>query len=141
MAGSFNRVILVGNLVRDPEIRYVGSGAAVTKFTLAVNRRTKQQDETDFIDIVAWEKLAETCNTYLKKGMSCLVEGRLSIRSYEDKEGQKRKSTEIVINTMQMLDRQQQRRNEGDEGTEAFGNGSARRGGVETEALDDEIPF
>lgn len=137
MAGSFNRVILVGNLVRDPEIRYVGSGAAVTKFTLAVNRRSKQQDETDFIDIVAWEKLAETCNTYLKKGMSCLVEGRLSIRSYEDKEGQKRKSTEIVINTMQMLDRQQRR----DEAAEPFGNGSAQRGGVDTEALDDEIPF
>ncbi|MBC5828756.1 MAG: single-stranded DNA-binding protein [Candidatus Eremiobacteraeota bacterium] len=140
MAGSFNRVILVGNLVRDPEIRYIGSGAAVTKFTLAVNRRSKQQEETDFIDIVAWEKLAETCNTYLKKGMSCLVEGRLSIRSYEDKEGQKRKSTEIVINSMQMLDRQQ-RRDGADDNSEPFGNGSARRGGVDSEALDDEIPF
>ncbi len=140
MAGSFNRVILVGNLVRDPEIRYVGSGAAVTKFTLAVNRRSKQQEETDFIDIVAWEKLAETCNTYLKKGMSCLVEGRLSIRSYEDKEGQKRKSTEVVINTMQMLDRQA-RRDSSDGGGEPFSNGSAARGGLETEALDDEIPF
>ncbi len=105
MAGSFNRVILVGNLTRDPEMRYVGSGAGVVKFTLAVNRRTKQAEETDFIDIVAWDKLAETCNTYLKKGMSCLVEGRLSIRSYDDKDGNKRKATEVVINTMQMLDR------------------------------------
>ena len=105
MAGSFNRIILVGNLTRDPEIRYVGSGAAVTKFTLAVNRRTKQNDEVDFIDIVAWEKLAETCNTYLKKGMSVLVEGRLSIRGYETKDGDKRKATEVVCNTMQMLDR------------------------------------
>ena len=105
MAGSYNKIILVGNLTRDPEIRYVGSGAAVTKFTLAVNRRSKQQEETDFIDIVAWDKLAETCNTYLKKGMSCLVEGRLSIRSYETKEGEKRKATEVVCNTMQMLDR------------------------------------
>ena len=105
MAGSFNRCIFVGNLVRDPEIRYVGSGAAVTKFTLAVNRRSKQQEETDFIDMVAWDKLAETCNTYLKKGMSVLVEGRLSIRSYETKEGEKRKATEVVINVMQMLDR------------------------------------
>src|SRR5476649_1504885 len=105
MAGSFNKIILVGNLTRDPEIRYVGSGAAVTKFTLAVNRRSKQQEETDFIDIVAWDKLAETCNTYLKKGMSVCVDGRLSIRSYETKEGEKRKATEIVINTMQMLDR------------------------------------
>ncbi|MBV8490771.1 MAG: single-stranded DNA-binding protein, partial [Candidatus Eremiobacteraeota bacterium] len=83
---------MVGNLVRDPEIRYVGSGAAVTKFTLAVNRRSKQQEETDFIDYVAWDKLAETCNTYLNKGMSCLVDGRLSIRSYETKEGEKRKA-------------------------------------------------
>src|SRR5580700_2019599 len=105
MAGSYNKIILVGNLTRDPEIRYVGSGAAVTKFTLAVNRRSKQQEETDFIDMVAWDKLAETCNTYLKKGMSVLVEGRLSIRSYETKEGEKRKATEVVINVMQMLDR------------------------------------
>ena len=70
-----------------------------------INRRSKQQEETDFIDCVAWDKLAETCNTYLKKGMSCLVDGRLSIRSYETKEGEKRKATEVVVNTMQMLDR------------------------------------
>ena len=87
MAGSFNRITLVGNLTRDPEIRYVGSGAAVTKFTLAVNRRSKQQEETDYIDCVAWDKLAETCNTYLKKGMSCLVDGRLSIRQLRDQRG------------------------------------------------------
>src|ERR1039458_8153964 len=105
MAGSYNRIILVGNLTRDPEIRYVGSGAAVTKFTLAVNRRSKEKEEVDYIDVVAWDKLAETCNTYLKKGMSCLVEGRLSIRSYETKEGEKRKATEGVCNSMQMLDR------------------------------------
>ena len=140
MAGSFNKVILVGNLVRDPEIRYVGSGAAVTKFTLAVNRRSKQQEETDFVDIVAWEKLAETCNTYLKKGMSCLVEGRLSIRSYEDKEGVKRKATEVVINTMQMLDRAQRR--EGFDDDHAGAPVAARAGGgADLEALDDEIPF
>jgi single-strand DNA-binding protein len=142
MAGSFNRITLVGNLVRDPEIRYVGSGAAVTKFTLAVNRRTKQQDETDFIDCVAWDKLAETCNTYLKKGMSCLVDGRLSIRSYETKEGEKRKAAEVVVNTMQMLDRANR---SGD------GGGSYERpraaapaasgGGFDDEHLEDEIPF
>ncbi|MBV8363450.1 MAG: single-stranded DNA-binding protein [Candidatus Eremiobacteraeota bacterium] len=140
MAGSFNRVILVGNLVRDPEIRYVGSGAAVTKFTLAVNRRAKQQEETDFIDIVAWEKLAETCNTYLKKGMSCLVEGRLSIRSYEDKEGQKRKSTEVVINTMQMLDRAP-RRETFDEDQAPVGVGAGAPRQISDGDLDEEIPF
>ena len=145
MAGSFNRITLVGNLTRDPEIRYVGSGAAVTKFTLAVNRRSKQQEETDYIDCVAWDKLAETCNTYLKKGMSCLVDGRLSIRSYETKEGEKRKATEVVVNTMQMLDRAN--RAGGDGGTyersrpsspTANGTGGANY----DDALDEEeIPF
>jgi single-strand DNA-binding protein len=109
MAGSYNRVILVGTLTRDPEIRYVQSGSAVTNFSIAVNRRTKGGDETTYVDIVAWDsgnyKLAEICNTYLKKGMSVLVEGRLVIRSYEDKAGNKRKQTEIVIDNMQMLDR------------------------------------
>lgn len=143
MAGSYNRVILVGNLVRDPEIRYVGSGAAVTKFTLAVNRRSKQQEETDFIDIVAWDKLAETCNTYLKKGMSVLVEGRLSIRSYETKEGEKRKAAEVVVNVMQMLDRAN--RGGGDGGSYERPAGGARSGAgasnmEEDEALE-EIPF
>ena len=141
MAGSFNRVILVGNLVRDPEIRYIASGTPVTKFTLAVNRRVKGQDEADFIDIVAWDKLAETCNTYLKKGSSCLVEGRLSIRSYEDKEGVKRKASEVVINTMQMLT---SRGGAGGAGGDFPDNGGATHGSraeVEKEALDDEIPF
>jgi single-strand DNA-binding protein len=146
MAGSFNRITLVGNLTRDPEIRYVGSGAAVTKFTLAVNRRSKQQEETDYIDCVAWDKLAETCNTYLKKGMSCLVDGRLSIRSYDDKDGNKRKATEVVVNTMQMLDRAN--RGEGGGGgyerpraaAPAGGNGGG--GGYDDSALDEEeIPF
>ena len=123
MAGSFNRITLVGNLTRDPEIRYVGSGAAVTKFTLAVNRRSKQQEETDYIDCVAWDKLAETCNTYLKKGMSCLVDGRLSIRSYETKEGEKRKATEVVVNTMQMLDRAGRGGGGGDMGGDEDGGG------------------
>src|ERR1700734_894483 len=120
MAGSYNRVILVGNLTRDPEIRYVQSGSAVTKFALAVNRRTKSGDDTTFVDIVAWDngnyKLAETCNTYLKKGMSVLVEGRLAIRSYDDKDGNKRKATEVVIDQMQMLDSRGGPRTDGDGG-------------------------
>src|SRR5579862_3979342 len=105
MAASFNKVILVGNVVRDPEIRYVGSGAGVTKFSIAVNpnKRDAKPEGTLFVDLVAWDKLAETCNTYLKKGMNVLVEGRLVIRSYDDKDGNKRKATEVVINTMQML--------------------------------------
>jgi single-strand DNA-binding protein len=154
MAGSFNRITLVGNLTRDPEIRYVGSGAAVTKFTLAVNRRSKQQEETDYVDCVAWDKLAETCNTYLKKGMSCLVDGRLSIRSYETKEGEKRKAAEVVVNTMQMLDRAGRSGGEGGgsyerparpAASEAAGPGASGNGGgganYEDSLDEEEIPF
>jgi single-strand DNA-binding protein len=149
MAGSFNRITLVGNLTRDPEIRYVGSGAAVTKFTLAVNRRAKQQEETDYVDCVAWDKLAETCNTYLKKGMSCLVDGRLSIRSYETKEGEKRKAAEVVVNTMQMLDRPNRGGGEGGGSYErparpaATDAGATAGGGAnyEDSLEDEEVPF
>jgi single-strand DNA-binding protein len=86
MAASFNKVILVGNLTRDPEIRYINSGSPVTKFRIAVNpnKRDAKPEDTMYVDIVAWERLAETCNTYLKKGSPVLVEGRLSIRSYDD---------------------------------------------------------
>jgi single-strand DNA-binding protein len=150
MAGSYNRVILVGNLTRDPEIRYVQSGSAVTKFALAVNRRTKNGDDTTFVDIVAWDsgnyKLAETCNTYLKKGMSVLVEGRLVIRSYDDKDGNKRKATEVVIDAMQMLDSRGGSRPEGAEGGYERSAAPSRpatpaAGFDEDAALEDEIPF
>jgi single-strand DNA-binding protein len=156
MAGSYNRVILVGNLTRDPEIRYVQSGSAVTKFSLAINRRTKGGDETTYVDIVAWDsgnyKLAETCNTYLKKGMSVLVEGRLVIRSFEDKDGNKRKATEVVIDAMQMLDRAGASvgagggsRSNGDGGSydnvRPMAKAGASHSGLDEEQLDDEIPF
>ena len=141
MAASFNKVILVGTLVRDPEIRYIGSGAGVTKFRLAVNpnKRDAKPEDTLFIDIVAWDKLAETCNTYLKKGQQCLVEGRLSIRQYDDKDGNKRQSTEVVINTMQMLGGPRDRQDGGDSFAAA---GAPVGGGARTDdALDEEIPF
>lgn len=140
MAASFNKVILVGTLVRDPEIRYIGSGAGVTKFRLAVNpnKRDAKPEDTLFIDIVAWDKLAETCNTYLKKGQQCLVEGRLSIRQYDDKEGNKRQSTEVVINTMQMLGGPRDRQDSGDSFAAA---GAPVGGGRMDDGLDEEIPF
>jgi single-strand DNA-binding protein len=105
MPGNYNRVILVGNLTRDPESKTIDSGSSVCKFGLAVNRKTKSNEETMFVDIVAWEKLAELCQQYLTKGRSVLVEGRLVIRSYEDNTGVKRKATEVVIDSMQMLDK------------------------------------
>jgi single-strand DNA-binding protein len=149
MAGSYNRIILVGNLTRDPEIRYTQSGKAVTKFSLAVNN-PRNKEETTFVDIVAWDRLGETCNTYLKKGASALVEGRLVIRSYDDKDGNKRKATEVVIDNMQMLS---SRGATGGESTGDDYNNAAyagARSGVGNGAsasdsfgddLDDEIPF
>jgi single-strand DNA-binding protein len=127
MAGSYNRVILVGNLTRDPEIRYTQSGKGVTKFTLAVNN-PRNKEETTFVDIVAWDRLGETCNTYLKKGSNTLVEGRLVIRSYDDKDGNKRKATEVVIDNMQMLGSRSDRVG-GEEGGDSNGGGGYNGGG------------
>src|SRR5579862_1194076 len=124
MAGSYNRVILVGNLTRDPEIRYTQSGKGVTKFTLAVNN-PRNKEETTFVDIVAWDRLGETCNTYLKKGSNCLVEGRLVIRSYDDKDGNKRKATEVVIDNMQMLGSRRDGGGSGDSGG-GYSGGNSR---------------
>jgi single-strand DNA-binding protein len=147
MAGSYNRVILVGNLTRDPEIRYTQSGKGVTKFTLAVNN-PRNKEETTFVDIVAWDRLGETCNTYLKKGSNCLVEGRLVIRSYDDKDGNKRKATEVVIDNMQMLGSRPAGSGSADEGGGYNGGGRsaapAHAGGTGDsfgDDLDDEIPF
>lgn len=103
-----NKVILVGRLTKDPEIRYTQAGKAIASFTLAVDRyRSQAQAEktADFIPIVAWEKLAETCGNYLTKGTRVLVEGRLQIRSYETNEGQKRWVTEVVISDMEFLEK------------------------------------
>jgi single-strand DNA-binding protein len=144
MAGSYNRIVLVGNLTRDPEIRYVdGGGKAVTKFALAVNRRTKSGDETMFIDIVAWDRLGEICNQYLKKGMSALVEGRLAIRKYETKEGEKRTAVEVVASDMQMLDKRSAGNGDGGSyGSRASAPAGAGAAGEGTEEeVGDEIPF
>jgi single-strand DNA-binding protein len=144
MAGSYNRVILVGNLTRDPEIRYTQSGKGVTKFTLAVNN-PRNKEETTFVDVVAWDRLGETCNTYLKKGSNCLVEGRLVIRSYDDKDGNKRKATEVVIDNMQMLGSPRDRATGGgdDAGGGFNGGGAAPRSTSDAfgDELEDEIPF
>ena len=102
---SYNKLTIIGNVVRDPEIRYVDGGQkSVTKWSLAVNRKSKLGDEVMFIDIIAWDRLSEICNQYLKKGMSILVEGRLVIREYTNKDGEKRKAIEVVASEMQMLD-------------------------------------
>lgn len=103
-----NRVILIGRLTRDPELRYVPSGQPVASFTLAVDRPFTNQAgerETDFIDIVAWRKLADQVSQHLSKGRLVAVEGRLQIRSYETQDGQKRKVAEVVADAVRFLDR------------------------------------
>src|SRR5512138_592795 len=105
---SINKVILIGNLGRDPELRYTQGGQAVANFTLATNERfsTKdgdKQERTEWHRIVAWGRTGELCAQYLSKGRSVYIEGRLQTREWEDKEGQKRRTTEIVAQTVQFL--------------------------------------
>ena len=97
-----NRVILIGRLTRDPELRYTQQGTAVARFTLAINRKFKRE-ETDFIDIVVWQKQAENCAQYLTKGQLAMVEGRLQVRNYEGQDGQKRKAVEVVADDVKFL--------------------------------------
>ena len=105
---SFNKVLLIGNLTKDPELRYTPQGIAVVNLRLAVNRRFRnrnqeQKEEVCFITVVAWDKQAESCNQYLQKGRSILVEGRLQSRSWEDSSGQKRNVIEVRAERVQFL--------------------------------------
>lgn len=103
-----NRAILIGRLTKDPELRYTPSGVAVASFTLAVGRNfTNQQGEreADFIPIVVWRKQAENCANYIGKGSLVAVEGRIQVRTYEGKDGQRRWATEIVADNVRFLDK------------------------------------
>jgi single-strand DNA-binding protein len=108
-----NRIVLIGRLTKDPELRYTpANGVAVATFTLAVNRRFSPQGgqrEADFIPVVVWRTQAETCAKYLGKGSQVAVEGRLQIRSYEDREGQRRTAAEVVADSVQFLDSKEKR--------------------------------
>lgn len=128
-----NRIILIGRLTRDPEMRYVPSGHPVASFSLAVDRPFANQQgerETDFIDIVAWRKLAEQVSQHLSKGRLVAVEGRLQIRSYETQDGQKRKVAEVVADAVRFLDRK------------ATGaSAGTAEGGEFAEENEQEVPF
>lgn len=110
MAKSLNKVMLIGNLGKDPELRYTGKGDAVATFSLATNESWKDadgnmQERTEWHNIVAWRKLAEICGEWLKKGKKVYIEGRIQTRSYDDKNtGTKKYITEIVADSMIMLD-------------------------------------
>ena len=110
MAASLNRVLLIGNLTRDPELRYIPSGQAVTTFTLAVNRTYmantgEKKEEVNFIRVVVWAKRAEVCHEYLRKGSPVFVEGRLQSRSWDAPDGTRRSTIEVVAQNVQFLGR------------------------------------
>ncbi len=107
---SFNKVILMGNLTRDPEVRWTPNGAAVANFAIAINRRYKQgsetKDEVTYVDIVVFGKQAETTRDYLSKGAGVIIDGRLSQRRWEAADGQKRSKYEVVAQSVRFLPRQ-----------------------------------
>jgi single-strand DNA-binding protein len=137
---SYNKVILVGNLTRDPELRYIASGQAVAKLGLAVNRKYKtkegeQREETTFVDCTAWARAAEIICEYVKKGDPILIEGRLQYRTWEDKEtGAKRSKLDVVIENFQFLSR-------GPGGRKPDAEGSTPQGDEMEPLSDDDIPF
>lgn len=135
-----NKVILMGRLTKDPDVKYTQSGKVVTQFTLAVDRPFKDSNgnkETDFIPVVVWGKAAELVGNSCQKGHRLLVDGRLQIRNYEAKDGSKRWVTEIIANSVEFIERK------------ASGGGAAAsagdKGGFETFGtavpFDEEIPF
>lgn len=147
-----NRVILIGRLTRDPELRYTPSGVAVTQFTLAVDRPFSSQSgqrEADFIPIVVWRQQAEHCANYLRKGRLAAVDGRIQVRNYDNNEGRRVYVTEVIADNVRFLDR-------GDNGEGGFrdngdamggargmssGGGGGNRGGYGGGARDNQDPF
>jgi len=110
MSRGLNKVMIIGHLGRDPEMRYTPSGRPVTTFSVATSRTWfsadgERNEETEWFNVVAWNKLAETCKQYLVKGSHVYVEGRMQTRSWEDAEGKKHSRTEVVANEMIILDR------------------------------------
>lgn len=154
MSKSINQVILMGNLTRDPELRTTPSGQSVCSFSLAVNRSWQgqdgtQQDAVDYFDVTAWGKLGELVNQYMAKGRKCLVQGRLSQRSWEQ-DGQKRSKVEVVANDVTFLDGGGQGGDGGSAPRSSGGNArstSSRSSEPAVEDIDDkpidlsEIPF
>ncbi len=145
MSASLNKVILIGNLTADPELRYTPSGTARVRFSIAVNRQYKDasgqlQEETTFVPIVAWGTQAENCANYLSKGRSVAVEGRLRIDTFENADGERKKVVEVVAQSVQFLGGPV--RNV-EPGTVPEEHGPAAPGAVENDdkGTDEEVPF
>ena len=130
---SLNKIFIMGRLTRDPELRRTPTGTAVTSFSLAVDRDFKGQNgekETDFIDVVAWRNTAEFVAKYFGKGRMAVVEGRLQIRDWEDKDGNNRRSAEVVADNVYFADSKR------DGGEQALAQNFA-----EIDDYDDDVPF
>jgi single-strand DNA-binding protein len=156
---SLNKAMIIGNLGRDPEMRYTPSGQAVTQFTVAVNRNYKDQsgewqEETEWFRVVAWGPTGERAAEYLRKGNKVYVEGRMQTRQWEGQDGQKRYTTELIADRVQNLERRP--RDDGDPGFQprsggrsespgGGGSGSGSGGGSRSDRLDepdlDDLPF
>jgi len=149
--GTVNKVILIGRLGSDPELRYTPNGDAVANFRIATNRvwrdqEGNQQERTEWHRVVAWRKLAERCGEYLKKGSHVYIEGRLETRSWEDNSGNKRYVTEIIANQMQMLEAKGEVRATEKAPPPEEGEVFEEKEGVQGEEIkesesEDEIPF
>ncbi|MBQ1220446.1 MAG: single-stranded DNA-binding protein [Peptococcaceae bacterium] len=140
-----NKVLLIGRLTKDPELRYTQSGTAVASFTLAVNRRFSNQSgerEADFINCVAWQKSAEFVANYFRKGQQMALEGRLQVRSYDGNDGQRRWVTEVVAEQIEFVGS----KNENGSGRQDYQNNNASAGsslglGEEIVFDDNDLPF
>ena len=144
---SVNKVILVGRLGKDPELRYTPSGAAVCTFSLATTETYKdrdgnRQEKTEWHNIVVWRQLAEVCGKFLHKGKQVYLEGKIQTRSYDDRDGNKRYVTEIVVDQMQMLGSRSD--GQGQSSSAGYPPEPQGGGGMSNEPVfnpDDEIPF
>ena len=149
MSRTLNKVQLIGRLGGAVELRYTGTGTPVATFSIATNTPTKNQDgtvgeNTDWHNIVVWDKLAETCNEYLQKGSQIYIEGRIQYRTYENREGQKVYKTEVIASQMIMLDSKPNTEgaNGSREAAPARSNGNGRHARADEPELEaEELPF
>ena len=136
-----NKIMLIGNLGRDPEMTYTSGGKAITKFSLAVSRRRRNRDtgdsveETQWFNVVAWDQLAETCDKFLHKGSKAYIEGRITSRKYTDKDGVERTAWEVTATEMELLDPK------GASQGDSYGGGGGGGSGYNSEMAADDVPF
>lgn len=143
---SVNKVILIGNLGADPELRFTPAGRALVNFRMATSRQWtsrdgERQEETEWHRLVAWDKLAEICGKYLKKGMPVYVEGRIQTRSWEDQSGTKRYATEIVASDMRMLSSRHDSDSSGSGSSSTSSSTAPPEDLPSTFEADDDLPF